>query len=149
MRLCVRPDCQHRTFEYLKQMDEECTSILLGEIPSGLAVDPRVCRRRGRGPSSSQQPTNGQRAGSIIVGEEESFSETDWVRRIGRAAAWSGEVLGVPEEQLPDHSRNTFNWRQHIIGDTSKISAQTGFPSVRARGGGDGADSRLGTQPSA
>ena len=83
------------------------------------------------------------------LAEEECLSETEWVRRIGRAAAWSGEVLGVPEEQLPDHSRTTFNWRQHIIGDTSKIPAQAGFPSVRARGGGDGADSRLGTQPSA
>jgi nucleoside-diphosphate-sugar epimerase len=61
------------------------------------------------------------------VGEEESLSEADWVRRIGQAAAWRGEVRAVPEDHLPDHLRTTFNWRQHIVGDTGKIRRELGY----------------------
>jgi nucleoside-diphosphate-sugar epimerase len=119
-------DYQHRTFEYLKPMDDGRPTILLGEI--------RAAWRWTRGYvddvaaavvlAGTEDGATGQ---TYNVGEEESLREADWVRRIGRAAAWSGEVLAVPEDQLPDHVPSTFNWRQHIIGDTSKIRRELGY----------------------
>jgi nucleoside-diphosphate-sugar epimerase len=119
-------DYQHRTFEYLKRMDDGCTSIQLGEL--------RAAWRWTRGYvenvaaavvlAATDERASGQ---TYNVGEQEGLSETDWVRRIGEAAAWRGEVLTVPEDQLPDKSRTAFDWRQHIVGDTSKIRRELGY----------------------
>jgi nucleoside-diphosphate-sugar epimerase len=119
-------DYQHRTFEYLKRMDDGCVSIHLGKL--------RAAWRWTRGYvenvaaavvlAATDELATGQ---TYNVGEEESLSEADWVRRIGDAAAWRGEVLTVPENELPGGSRTAFDWRQHIVGDTSKIRRELGY----------------------
>jgi nucleoside-diphosphate-sugar epimerase len=119
-------DYQHRTSEYLKQMDEGNTSIVLGEVRA------KWRWTRGYAPDVAAAivlAATDERAGGRIynVGEAESLTEADWVRRIGRAAAWTGEVRTLPEDGLPDDLRTHFNWRQHLIGDTSKIRRELGY----------------------
>jgi nucleoside-diphosphate-sugar epimerase len=119
-------DYQHRTFEYLKRMDDGRPAILLSEH--------RAAWRWTRGYVENVAAavvlaaTDDRASGQIFnVGDEESLSEADWVRRIGHAAAWQGEVLTVPENELPDHLRTTVNWRQDIVGDTGKIRRELGY----------------------
>ena len=47
--------------------------------------------------------------------------------RISQAAGWTGNVRVVPDDQLPEHLRTAFDWRQHIVGDTSKIRRVLGY----------------------
>jgi nucleoside-diphosphate-sugar epimerase len=119
-------DYQHRTFEYLKRMDNGCMSIQLGELQAAWRWTRGYVENVAAAVvlAATDERASGQ---TYNVGEQESLSETDWVRRIGEAAAWRGEVLTVPENQLPDNSPTAFDWRQHIVGDTSKILRELGY----------------------
>ena len=119
-------DYQHRTFEYLKPMDDGRRAIPLGEIRSTWRWTRGYVEHVAAAVvvAATDVRATGQ---TYNVGEEQSLSEADWVRRIGLAAGWHGEVLAVPEDQLPDHLRTTFNWRQHMIGDTTKIRRELGY----------------------
>ena len=119
-------DYQHRVFEYLKQMDDGRSTILLGRL--------RAVWRWTRGYVENVAAavvlaaTDERAAGQIFnVGEPETLSEADWVRRIGLAAEWKGDVAVVPDDQLPADPRAKFDWRQFIVGDTSKIRRVLGY----------------------
>jgi nucleoside-diphosphate-sugar epimerase len=119
-------DYQHRTLGYLKQMENHSATILLGEGQAawrwtrGYVEDVAA--------AVVLAATDDRAAGQTFnVGELESLTEAGWVRRIGHAAQWSGEVLAVPEDRLPEELRTTFNWHQHIVGDTSKIRRELGY----------------------
>jgi len=119
-------DQAHRMFPYLKRMDDGRPAILMAESMSGwfwtrgyiedvaraiiLAVlDPRA-------------------AGRIYnVGEPEPLRESDWIRGIGEAAGWSGEIVRVPDELVPDHLRMDLDWRCHLVADTNRIRLELGY----------------------
>src|SRR4030095_211961 len=96
-------DRQHHLFEYLRRMDEG-RSILLEEgqaewrwtrgyvenVAAAIAL-------------SATDETVGNRV--YNVGEERALTEAEWVRRIGQAAAWQGEIKPVPRRLLPDNLR--------------------------------------------
>ncbi len=119
-------DYQHRAFEYLKRMDDGRSTILLGRL--------RAAWRWTRGyvedvaASVVLAATDERAAGQVFnVGEPEGLTEEQWVRKIGQAAGWTGNVRVVPDEQLPEHLRTAFDWRQHIVGHTSKIRRVLGY----------------------
>lgn len=119
-------DYQHRTFEYLKRMDDRRPAILLS--------DARAAWRWTRGyvenvAAAIALVAADERASGRIynVGEADAQSEADWVRCIGRAAGWSGQVVTVPEEQLPGHLRTSFDWSHDIVGETGKLRRELGY----------------------
>jgi nucleoside-diphosphate-sugar epimerase len=119
-------DNQHRTFEYLKRMDDGRPAILLSDIRAdwrwtrGYAENVAI--------AVALAATEDLAAGQIYnVGEREARTEVEWVRSIGRAAGWTGQVLAVPEEQLPQHLRTPLDWRHDIVGDTSKLRVELGY----------------------
>jgi nucleoside-diphosphate-sugar epimerase len=116
-------DYQHRAYEHLKRMDDGRSVILLGRL--------RSTWRWTRGyvenvaAAIALAATDERAAGQIYnVGEEQALTETEWVQGIGRAAAWSGQVRVVPDEDLPSHLKTPFDWRHDIVGDTGKIRRQ-------------------------
>ena len=70
------------------------------------------------------------------VGEEDSLTEAEWVRAIGEAAGWSGEVRGVPAGELPEGVAEPFDFSQDLAVDTRRIRKELGFrePVGRAEG---------------
>jgi nucleoside-diphosphate-sugar epimerase len=72
------------------------------------------------------------------VAEPGDAPEAEWIRRIGRAAGWRGEVVTVPDDggragrpavsELPDGS----NFAQHLAMDTARIRAELGYREVVA-----------------
>jgi nucleoside-diphosphate-sugar epimerase len=115
-------DQQHRLFGYLKRMDDGRPAILLDEglarwrctrgyvedvaaAVAWAAIDPRA-------------------AGRIYnVGEAAALTEAAWVRAIGEAAGWAGEVVAVPCGILPVPG----NMSQDIVTDTGLIRRELGF----------------------
>jgi nucleoside-diphosphate-sugar epimerase len=61
------------------------------------------------------------------VGEERAHSEAAWVRAIGAAADWRGEVRGVPREELPEESREPYDFAHDLSADTSRIRRELGY----------------------
>lgn len=119
-------DYQHRLFEYLKRMDDERPAVLIGEgmaswrwthgyvedIASAVAL----------------AVTDERAAGRVYnVGEEDPPSWTEWVRGIGRAAGWGGEVVVVPDDRLPKHLDWGLDTEQCWVADTSRIRRELGY----------------------
>jgi len=122
-------DPQHRLFEYLKRMDDGRPAILLEE---GLAN-----WRWTRGyvenvaVAITLAVTNEQAAGRIYnVGEAKALSIAEWVRKIGRAAGWKGNVVIAPEGRLPVHLTADINTNQHLVVDTTRIRKELGYDEV-------------------
>ncbi len=67
--------------------------------------------------------TDERAAGRIYnVGEAEALTYADWVRAIGRAAGWPGEVIVLPEGRLPPQLRPPEgDYEQHLLADTGRI----------------------------
>ncbi len=119
-------DYQHRLFDYVKRMDDGRPAILLGEgmanwrwthgyvedVASAIAL----------------AVTDERAAGRVYnVGEAEPLPWAEWVREIGRAAGWDGEVVAVPEDRLPQHLDWGLNTEQHWFVDTTRIRHQLGY----------------------
>jgi nucleoside-diphosphate-sugar epimerase len=119
-------DYQHRLFPYLKRMDDGRPAIVLDEnrarmrVTRGYVGDVAV--------ASALAATDARASGRIYnVGEADPSSEAGWVRAIGEAAGWTGEILVVPHDQLPDTLRWGGDARQDLVVDTTRIRAELGY----------------------
>lgn len=119
-------DKQHRLFECLKRMDDKRPVILLekdeaqwrwthGYIEN--VVDAIVLA------------TTDERAADRIynVGEKDAMTRTEWVKSIGNAAGWNGEILAVPKDELPEHLKSPTGYEHHLEVDTSRIRNELGY----------------------
>jgi nucleoside-diphosphate-sugar epimerase len=127
-------DRQHRLRDYLRQMDEGHASIALGEQQSrwrwtrgyvenvAAAVALAVMH-----PASAGRVYN--------VGDERATSEREWVEALGEAAGWTGQIVLVPDDDLPEDVRDT-DWRYHLAVDTRRIREELGYvePITREEG---------------
>ncbi len=125
-------DRQHRLFPYLKRMEDGRRAILLEE---GMAA-----WRWTRGyvenvaEAVALAVTDERASGRIYnVGEEEALSESEWVRAIGQAAGWRGEVVVMPEGWMPEHLVADMNTAQHLVVDTGRIRKELGYREVVSR----------------
>jgi nucleoside-diphosphate-sugar epimerase len=119
-------DTQHRLFGYLKRMDDNRPAIILGEAQAHW--------RWTRGYVESVADaialavTDERAAGRIYnVGESIAFTEADWVRSIGQAAGWRGEVVTVPASSLPAHLAMNIDYEHHLETDTTRLRTELGY----------------------
>lgn len=119
-------DYQHRLFPYLKRMDDKRSAIILEEP----VAQWRGCRAFVGNVAEAivLAVTDNRSAGRIFnVAEEPTLTEAEWVRAIGQAAGWDGEVVVVPEGKQPDHAPEDFDAHQHLETDTLRIRSELGF----------------------
>jgi nucleoside-diphosphate-sugar epimerase len=119
-------DAQHRLFETLKRMDDGRPAILL---EAGLAS-----WRWTRGyvedvaAAITLAVTDERAAGRVYnVGQAEALSTSAWVRKIGQAAGWSGEIVVVPGDRLPEHLRPDLNTAHHLSTDSTRIRGELDY----------------------
>ncbi|HJZ68268.1 MAG TPA: NAD-dependent epimerase/dehydratase family protein, partial [Blastocatellia bacterium] len=119
-------DKYHRTFEYLKRMDDGRDRILLEEL--------RARWRWTRGyvenvaDAIALAVTDDRAAGRVYnVGEPDALTEAEWVRSIGDAAGWKGEIVAMPNQLLPAHLGAPYNFEHHLDCDTSRIRREHGY----------------------
>ena len=67
------------------------------------------------------------------VGEQETLTEAEWVRAIGRAAGWDGEILVVPGTSTPEHLVPDIDTDQHLIANTTRIRQELGYSEKVSR----------------
>jgi len=67
------------------------------------------------------------------VAEPDAQSMAVWIREIGRVAGWHGEVITLPEDQLPEHLRMPHNWEQDWVVDTRRIRGELGYRELITR----------------
>jgi nucleoside-diphosphate-sugar epimerase len=121
-------DYQHRLFYYLKRMDDRRPAILLDD---GIA---RWRWTRGYvenvAAAIAQAITQARASGRIYnVGEPDTLPEADWVRAIGRAAGWSGDVMVMPRQHVPLALRwwGNADTAQDLVLDTGRIRSELGY----------------------
>ncbi|MCB2156476.1 NAD-dependent epimerase/dehydratase family protein [bacterium] len=119
-------DYQYRLFDPLKRMDDARPAILLEEgyaawrttrgyvenVAAAIALAVNDDRAAGR---------------TYNVGEEDGLTEKEWLEAIGREAGWSGRVVSVPKEELPESLVADMNTDQDLVCDCSHIRDELGF----------------------
>jgi nucleoside-diphosphate-sugar epimerase len=116
-------DEQRRLFEYLKRMDDGRRFILVDEALAGW--------RWTRGYVENVADAivlavlNETAAGRVYnVGEPQALTLVDWIRAIGRAAGWSGEVIPAPQALLPPAVQSGLDGAQDPVAYTTRIRAE-------------------------
>lgn len=67
------------------------------------------------------------------VGDESALTEREWARAIGEAVKWSGDVIEVPTDQLPEHLRQPFDFRYDLATDTTRIRTELSYRELVGR----------------
>jgi nucleoside-diphosphate-sugar epimerase len=119
-------DGRHRLFPYLKRMDDGRPAILMSEGQAPWRWSRGYVENVGA--AIAMAVADERAAGRIYnAAEPEALPEAEWARRIGQAAGWSGEIVTLPGDHLPEHLRSTQVWEQHWCVDTSRIRQELGF----------------------
>jgi nucleoside-diphosphate-sugar epimerase len=69
--------------------------------------------------------------GAFTVADRENITEAEWVRRIAQAANWSGEIVTLPDEQLPPHLKHNYDTSQDWALDSTRIRQELGYAEPR------------------
>jgi nucleoside-diphosphate-sugar epimerase len=119
-------DPQHRLFDYLKRMRDNRPAILLDREH----MRARWIRGYVENVASAivASATDDRAAGKIFnVGEPEALTEDAWVRAIGDTVGWTGEIIGLPHSELPEHLQTSYNFKAHLDVDTSRLRSELGY----------------------
>ena len=119
-------DGQHRLRGYVRSMDAGEREIRLQE-----GVDEWRWLRgyvEDMGHAVALAVAEPAAAGRVFhVAYERSWSEREWVEEIARVHGWSGDVVAVPPEDLPEDERFQIDVRQSFDVDSSRIREELGY----------------------
>ncbi len=119
-------DTQHRLFNYLKRMDDGRPAIILDEGIAGWRASRGYVENVGK--AIALAAVRERARGRIYnVAEREAQTMADWVKKIGEAAGWPGEIAVVPRERLPASLVADMNTDQYLAVDSSRIREELGF----------------------
>jgi len=119
-------DPQHRLYRYLRRMDDRRPAIVLEERHAGWRWSRGYVENVATAIALAVE--DGRAAGRIYnVAEPTSYSEAEWVGRVGEAVGWSGEVLAIPEHDLPERLRQPYDFGQDYVVDSARIRDELGY----------------------
>jgi nucleoside-diphosphate-sugar epimerase len=119
-------DNQHRLFNYLRRMDDLRPAIILDDgIASWRTTRGYV---ENVGAAIALAATDERASGRIYnVGDVEAYGMAEWVKKIGEAAKWPGEIAVLPRENLPKELVADMNTDQDLAVDTTRIREELGY----------------------
>jgi nucleoside-diphosphate-sugar epimerase len=126
-------DKLHRVLPLVKRMDEGRPFIVMQES----LAQWRSCRGYVEDIAEAilLALNLGKAAGRVYnVAEEVSYSELEWAGLIAKSAAWNGELIIVPDEEVPSSMLVVGNLNQHWVADTSRIRKELGYRERIPRG---------------
>jgi nucleoside-diphosphate-sugar epimerase len=119
-------DPMHRLFGYLRRMDDGRPAIVLDEARASLRWSrgyvENVAAAVGLAVADSRS------VGRVFnVAESETPTEAEWVRRIGDAIGWQGNIVVVPGESLPPSMRSPLKVQQDLAVSSERIRTELGY----------------------
>jgi nucleoside-diphosphate-sugar epimerase len=117
---------QHRLAPHLRRMDDDRPAILMAEGQADWRwthgyVENVVA-------AIATAATDGRAADRTYnVGEAETPTAAERVRRLARVVGWSGDVVPVPASDLPEHLRAPGNWQYELATDTQRLRDELGY----------------------
>ncbi|MBV8098585.1 MAG: NAD-dependent epimerase/dehydratase family protein [Verrucomicrobia bacterium] len=119
-------DYQLRVWEHLRKMEAGRKVILLSETFSKWLwgrgyvgnIAAAICHFLSKETVSSAV---------FNLSDPVALSQKEWVEQIAAIAGWTGEILIVPDEFLPDPLRGPYNFAQNWTIDASRFRTATGF----------------------
>jgi nucleoside-diphosphate-sugar epimerase len=119
-------DDSHRLGPWVRRMDDHRPFILVGKSQAGWRFTHGYAENVAA--ALTLAILNPAAIGRIFnVGDAITPPWADWIRQVGRACGWHGEVLIVPDEQLPPHLSENFDFAQDWTVDTTKIRTELGY----------------------
>lgn len=119
-------DPMHRLFHYIRRMDDGRPAIILDEA--------RASRRWSRGYVENVAAAVGlavvdpRSSGRIFnVAAPETPTEAAWVRQIGEAAGWYGDVVTAPSESLPPDLRSPLKVPQDLVVSSERLRMELDY----------------------
>jgi nucleoside-diphosphate-sugar epimerase len=125
-------DAQHRLFNqcHLKRMLDGRPTILLDEVRAHWrclwGYVENVAHAIG------QAVQDDRAAGRVYNVAQPIVTEREWIRRVGEAAGWSGDVVALPKTRLPEYLRMTSNYEQDWAMSSDRIRRELGYTEVVA-----------------
>ena len=89
----------------------------------GIGVHRPACRSE----ACERRPRAAFRWVIYNLAELNSYSELEWVQRIGQVVNWQGRVVPVSKELMPQHLRVPYNSEQHWVVSSARIREELGF----------------------
>ncbi len=118
-------DKQHRIGAYLRRMKDGCPVLMTKQQAEWRWTRGYV---ENIGVAIALAVVDDRAGGRVYnIGEKSALSEQEWVEEIGKAAGWSGVVLHVSEEDLPEHLRQPFDYRYELVTDTERVRSELSY----------------------
>ncbi len=119
-------DYQHRLYDYLKRMIDRRPAILLSEQMAHWRWTRDYVINTAH--AIALAATDEHAAGRIYnLGDMPALSTLEWIRLMGEAMNWRGEVVTAPDYQLPEDMKSQAGLDQHLVFDCSRIRAELGY----------------------
>jgi nucleoside-diphosphate-sugar epimerase len=119
-------DAQHRLAPHLQRMDDDRPAILMSEQQAAWRWTHGYVENVAA--AIAHAATDPRAAGRIYnVGEAKAPPTAERMEALGRITGWSGEVVPLPADRLPDHLQAPFDWRYELATDTRGLSDELGF----------------------
>jgi nucleoside-diphosphate-sugar epimerase len=126
-------DPLHRTFKYVKRMDDERPAILLDKTIFNWRWGRGYAENVGY--ATALAAVDDRAAGRIYnVADPVSYTEAEWVQALARAHGWNGEIVAVPASDLPESLRVDGVTDQDYAVDSSRIRSELGYSEPVAEG---------------
>ena len=122
-------DKYRRSRSYLKRMDDGRHTILPGEMIAGWKFSRGYVDNVAHAIALAVE--NNRAAGETFnVAEPQAMTELEFVRAIGEAAGWHGEITVLPDAALPQSLQTPVNFAQNWDVDTRKIRTRLGYSEI-------------------
>jgi nucleoside-diphosphate-sugar epimerase len=119
-------DSLHRLHAWTRRMDDHRPFILVGQHQAGWRFTHGYVENVAA--ATALAIKNPLAIGRIYnLGDAITPSWADWIRQVGRACNWRGQVVAVPEARLPPHLSEDLDFSQHWTVDTTRIRAELGY----------------------
>ena len=119
-------DPLHRLFRYVKRMDDRRLAIILDQRLAQWKFS-RIYVVNAAEAVAVAAVTDSAAGRVYNVGPPETETETEWVGRIAQAHGWSGEIVAVAPEKLPEQLRVPFDTDHHVVLDSTRIRAELSY----------------------
>ena len=122
-------DPHRRLRPYIKRMDDRRPAILLESAQAKWRWTHGYVENVAQ--AIALAVVDDRAAGKIYnVGEAETPTVAERVRRIGELAGWKGEVVSLGSDKLPPHLRSPYEPHQDLVVGTSRLRDELGFTEV-------------------